>query len=267
MTERPQRGMWSSADAYEAFIGRWSRLVARPFLAWLAAPSGGAWLDVGCGSGALSEAILATQGPASLRSIDPSQAFVASTRERIRDARATIAVGRAEQIEAASDAYDAVVSGLVLNFVPAPADAAREFARVVRPGGTVGVYVWDYADGMRMLRLFWDAATALDPAAAQFDEGRQFSMCDPDRLRELFEQAGLSQAGHRAIDVAMQWRDFDDFWAPFLGGTGTAPAYVASLSGGQRVALRERLRATVPVEHDGSIRMLARAWAVKGGLP
>ena len=266
MTGRPQRDMWSGAAAYENFVGRWSRLVAPQFLAWLAAPLGGAWLDVGCGSGALTEAILVTEDPRSVLGIDPSPAFVTFAAERTTDERATIAVGGAEEIEAATGTFDVVVSGLVLNFVPDPSQAVREFARVVRPGGRVGVYVWDYAAGMRMLRLFWDAATALDPAAAQFDEGRRFSICQPDRLRELFEQAGLSHVEHQAIDVPTQWPDFDAFWTPFLGGTGSAPAYVASLSGDQRVALRERLRATVPAENDGSVRMLARAWAVKGRL-
>jgi SAM-dependent methyltransferase len=205
--------------------------------------------------------------PASIASIDPSEAFVAFARQRLPDARVTVAVGHAEQLEAADASFDAAVSGLVLNFVPDPARAVREFARVARIDGIVGVYVWDYAADMQMLRLFWDAATALDPAAAQFDEAATFSICRPEPLRQIFADAGLVRVEDRAIDVPTEWLDFDAFWSPFLGGTGTAPAYVASLNDESRDALRERLRASVPVADDGRVRLVARAWAIKGCRP
>jgi ubiquinone/menaquinone biosynthesis C-methylase UbiE len=267
MPEQLQHDSWSGADAYDGFIGRWSRLVAREFLAWLDVPPRGDWLDVGCGTGALSEIILTSAEPASLRGIDPSGAFVDATRSRIDDKRASFDIGDAEQIHAPSAGFDAVVSGLVLNFVPDAAAAVREFARVVRSGGVVGVYVWDYDEGMRMLRLFWDAATALDPAAASLDEAARFPICDPARLRELFEQAGLVDVEHRAIDVPAEWPSFDAFWRPFLGGTGPAPSYVASLSDNGRNVLRERLSASISTDPDGAVHLSARAWAIKGRAP
>jgi hypothetical protein len=137
--------------------------------------------------------------------------------------------------------------------------------RVARPGGTVGAYVWDYADGMELMRRFWDAVVALDPAAHALDEGPRFAaVCTPDALTGLFRDAGLRDVEAQAIDVPTVFRDFDDFWNPFLGGQGPAPAYATALSEDRRVALRERLRSDLPIAADGSIELTARAWAVRG---
>jgi SAM-dependent methyltransferase len=161
-------------------------------------------------------------------------------------------------------AYDAVVSGLVLNFVPQPERAAAEMIRVARSGGTVAAYVWDYAGEMQLMRYFWDAAVALDPSARSLDEGVSFPICKPEPLRELFSSAGLRGVRVRAIDVPTRFRDFDDYWKPFLGGQAPAPSYAMSLSEEQRTALREHIRAHLPISPDGSIDLIARAWAVGG---
>jgi SAM-dependent methyltransferase len=163
--------------------------------------------------------------------------------------------------------FDAVVSGLVLNFVPGPAEALAELTRVAAPGGAVAAYVWDYADGMALMRRFWDAAAALDPAAAEVDEGRRFPLCRPEPLRELWTGAGLAGVDVEAIDVPTVFADFDDYWTPFLGGQGPAPGYAMSLPEDRRAALRESLRERLPVAADGSIRLTARAWAVRGQTP
>jgi SAM-dependent methyltransferase len=259
--------LWASGSAYEAFVGRWSHEVAGRFLEWLGAEHRAKWLDVGCGTGALSDAILDTQDPLLIRGIDPSPQFVTFAGDRLRDARAVFEVGNAEALDAPASTYDVVVCGLVLNFVPRPTAALREFARVLRSGGMAGVYVWDYAGEMQMLRYFWDAAAALDQRAAEFDEGRRFTFCTPDGLAQLFRGAGLRNVATCAVDVPTKWSDFEAFWQPFTGGTGAAPSYVASLSVARRDALRDRLRAEVPTEDDGSISMMARAWAVKGVAP
>jgi hypothetical protein len=159
---------------------------------------------------------------------------------------------------------DIAVSGLALNFVPQPSLAVHEMTRTVRAGGTVAAYVWDYAGTMELMRYFWDAAGALDPAALALDEGRRFPLCRPDPLIELFTQAGLRDVQVRAIDVPTRFRDFDDYWSPFLGGQGPAPGYAMSLDEPRRDALRERLRASLPIAADGSIALIARAWAVRG---
>ncbi len=255
---------WASGDAYERYVGRWSRPVAAEFVRWLSVPHGRAWMDVGCGTGALTAAILDAAAPGQVRGYDRSPEHVAAARARVPDPRAHFAVADATRLPDADGACDAAVLGLVLNFVPEPARTLAEMRRVVRPGGTVGVYVWDYAGQMQLIRAFWDAAAALDPAAAALDEGRRFAMCRPEPLRMLFRDAGLRDVRVRAIDVPTRFADFDDYWQPFLGGQGPAPGYVASLDDDRQAALRERLRARLPAEPDGSIGLNARAWAARG---
>jgi trans-aconitate methyltransferase len=264
MKPDPQRNQWSGAEAYDPYVGRWSRLVAGEFLGWLKAEPGGRWLDVGCGTGALSRTILDTQAPAALTGLDASPAYIAYAREHVRDSRATFEVGDAQALSTPGNSFDMAVSGLVLNFVPEPEMMAAQMAASLAPGGTAAVYVWDYAGGMQLMRHFWNAAAALDPAAAALDEGRRFRVCQPDELSRLFQSAGLDTVETRAIDIPTDFRDFDDFWSPFLGGQGPAPAYCVSLGDEQRAALRERLRASLPVALDGSIPLHARAWAVRG---
>ena len=130
--------------------------------------------------------------------------------------------------------------------------------------GVVAAYVWDYADRMQLMRYFWDAAVALDPAAAELDEGVRFPICRPERLEALWRAAGLTEVSSRAIDVPTTFPDFDDYWSPFLGGQAPAPGYAMSLDEGRRATLRERIRSMLPIEQDGSIRLIARAWAIRG---
>ena len=159
------------------------------------------------------------------------------------------------------------VSGLVLNFVPDPVAALREAGRTARPGATIAAYVWDYAGEMQLIRRFWDGAVALDPGAAGLDEGVRFPICAPGPLRRVFEGAGLTSVSVRAIDVPTTFATFDDYWSPFLTGVGPAPGYASALDDASRDRLREHLRTTLPVEPDGSINLVARAWAVRGDAP
>ena len=168
-------------------------------------------------------------------------------------------------VDAAS--LDAAVSGLVLNFVPEPQQAIAEMARVVRPGSVVAAYVWDYAGKMELMRYFWDAAVALDPGAKELDEGYRFPICQPAPLAELFAQASLREVEVRPIEIATEFRNFDDYWSPFLGGQGPAPGYAMSLREQQRAALEDRIRSALPIANDGSIHLTARAWAVRGRKP
>jgi len=261
-----QRQIWASGDPYERYVGRWSRLVAREFIGWLDMPPRLRWLDVGCGTGALSAVIVAATEPAAVTGVDPSEGFLEFASAQLPDARVRFESGDAQALPLADRAVDAAVSGLVLNFVPDPARAMREMRRVVRPGGTVALYVWDYAGAMQLMRYFWDAAAALDPRARALDEGVRFPLCRPGALAALLEDAGLAAVATRAIDVPTIFADFDDYWSPFLGGQGPAPGYCMSLSEGQRSALRERLRASLPFEPDGRIALIARAFAVRGAV-
>ncbi len=256
--------VWSTGGPYDAYVGRWSRRVAEVFVPWLDRPAGGRWLDVGCGTGALTGTVLALTDPAQVAGVDPSAGFLADARARITDPRSSFEVGDARSLPFPDGGFDAVVSGLALNFVPDPGRAVAEFARVAAAGGVVAAYVWDYAEGMAMMRYFWDAAVVVDPAAAEADEGRRFPLCQPVPLRALWTDAGLGDATVRAIEVPTVFTDFDDYWTPFLGGQGAAPGYLRSLTTEHADALRDLLRARLPSGADGSIPLTARAWAVRG---
>jgi len=263
-SQKSSKDVWASGDLYEPYVGRWSRLVAREFLTWLEVPAQKRWLDVGCGTGALSQTILATNDPETLKGIDRSDGFVEYARNKVNDQRATFEVGDAQSLPVDSNIYDSAISGLVLNFVLQPEKMISEMARAVKDAGVVAVYVWDYADKMQLMRYFWDAAIALDSAVADLDEAPRFPVCNPDALSELFQKMGLKQVETRAIDVETYFKDFDDYWNPFLGGQGPAPTYAMSLSEEKRVQLRDKIRASLPFALDGSIPLVARAWAVKG---
>lgn len=256
--------IWAGGDAYEPYVGRWSRLVAREFLVWLAMPSNSAWLDAGCGTGALTQTILNVAAPSAVKGIDQSESYVAYARTHVQGRMVSFEVADLQSLPFDVSSYDSVVSGLVLNFLPQPGQAVAEMVRVTRPGGMVAAYVWDYAGEMQLMRYFWDAAVALEPSARPKDEGMRFPMCQPEPLKQLFDAARLNDIQVRAIDVPTHFRDFDDYWSPFLGGQGPAPSYAMSLDETHRTGLRDYLRAHLPMDKDGSIRLIARAWAVRG---
>jgi SAM-dependent methyltransferase len=173
-------------------------------------------------------------------------------------------VGLAQALELDSDSMDAAVSGLVLNFVPQPEVAILEMLRVTKPGGKIGIFLWDYADGMQMLRYFWDAAVELDHNANVLDEGVRFPLCLEGQLESLVREVGLKQVETTAIEVKTVFQNFDDYWQPFLGKVGPAPAYTMGLDPINRQKLEDKLRNSLPIDADGSISLNARAWAVKG---
>jgi SAM-dependent methyltransferase len=258
--------MWTSGENYERYVGRWSRPVAREFLGWIAAPAKARWLDIGCGSGALSSTILALADPAALTGVDPSDGFRRLAQSQVTDPRAQFLAGSAQAIPLDDGSVDIVVGGLMLNFVPAaelPA-ALAEMRRVCRTGGTVAVYVWDYSGGMQMMRYFWDVAVELDSSVKDLVEGLRFPICRPEPLTDLWTGAGLLGVETRAIDIPTTFADFDDYWNPFLGGQGPGPTHVASLDDVGRDRLRDSIRESLPVAPDGSIHLTARAWAVRG---
>jgi SAM-dependent methyltransferase len=257
---------WERGDPYERYIGRWSRLVAPEFVRWLAVGSGKRWLDVGCGTGALSAAIVAQAAPASVVGVEPSAGFLERARANLGHG-VTLKSGGAEALPLESASIDVAVSGLVLNFVPDMPSALREMRRVAVPGGTIGAYVWDYADGMQLIRHFWDAAADLDPAARKLDEAARFPLCSAKELASAFAAAGLTQVATSAVEVPTPFEDVADYWSPFLGGQGPAPAYAMSLSEDQRERLRARVAERLPRHPDGSIRLVARAWTVRATAP
>jgi len=248
-------------------MGRWSRVLAAAAVQWLDAPAGLRWLDVGCGTGALSAAIVVGAAPVSLVGVDPSEAYVDLATARLHGAPATFQVGQAVPLPMPAASVDRVASGLVLNFVPDAVASVREMQRVLVPGGVAAAYVWDYADGMQMLRSFWDAAIAEDAAAEELDEGPRFPICRPGGIERCFREARMTDLVAQPLVIDMVFRDFDDYWDPFLGGQGPAAGYCMSLEPEARAQLRARLEATLPIQPDGSIPLTGRAWAVHGVSP
>ena len=192
--------LWESGDPYEYFMGRWSRLVGQSFIDWLSVPPEKKWLDIGCGTGALTEAVLSTQNPSELVAIDQSEGFVNSAQQRLGDA-AHCEVRRATDLPFQDSSFDHVILGLVLNFLPEPEQALREMKRVAASGGVVAVYIWDYSGKMEFLKYFWDAVVDLDPSASELHEGTRFPNSNEEGLRRLFEDAELPNTTVEPLEV------------------------------------------------------------------
>lgn len=259
--------MWAAGDAYERYMGRWSRLVAGRFVDWLGVGDDGVWLDACCGTGALTSSITGLARPRLVVGVDRSAGYVAAARAVATGPAARFLLADALSLPVRDGTCDAVVSALALNFLPAPGAAVAEAARAARPGGLVACYVWDYAEGMGLLRRFWDAAASLDAAAVELDEGRRFGLCSPEALRALWTSAGLDGVHVAPIEVRAEFAAFGDLWEPFLSGQGPAPGYVAALAPPDRERLREALRSSLPARPDGSLALGLRAWAVLGRKP
>lgn len=221
-------------------------------------------LDVGSGPGALSAELASRLGAGDVAAVEPSSAYAEACRERVPGA--TVVVGSAEALPFPDGAFDRVLAQLVLNFLPDPDAGLAEMRRVARPGGTVAAAVWDYADGMTLLRRFWDAAVALDPAAAARDEGG-FALCTPDELAAAWSAAGLLDVATDGIEVAAAYADFEDLWRPLATGAGPAGAHVAGLPAPAREELAAELRRRLGVDPQAPFELRARAWLVRGRVP
>lgn len=263
MTDASRHDHWGLGQPYEQYMGRWSRLIARRFLDWLNAPPGLRWLDMGCGTGALTDAILAQAEPDSILAIDSSPAFIEHIRQQSANPRLSARIGDALEAPATPRFVDIAVSALMLNFVPEPVTALRGLLHSVIPGGTVAFYVWDYPGRMDLLRYFWDSAVTLWPDATVHDEALRFPMCRPEPLSAFMSQAGGKDIGVTQLEATRTYTDFETFWEPLLGGQGPIPRYVSTLREDERQALRLELRRRLPTRPDGSIELGARAWGVR----
>jgi SAM-dependent methyltransferase len=258
---------WNAGSTYEKYMGRWSRPLAEEFVRWLDAKPGGHWLDVGTGTGALATAVCNLTRPASVVACDPSEPFIESARQQLSDPRVSFEVAGVERLPRREGGYDAIVSGLALNFFPDLEVAMEAQLNAARPGGLVGAYVWDYSHGMEFLRRFWDVAILIEPRAAAMDEGRRFPICDPRALESLFKTVGAERVRVAPVSVPTVFSSFEDYWSPFLGGTGPAPQLVSTLTDQERRMLEEELERRLPIQDSGRIHLQARAWAVAGRRP
>jgi SAM-dependent methyltransferase len=258
-----QHDAWTAGQSYEHYMGRWSRLIAQRFVKWLSPPAGADWLEIGCGTGALTASILAECEPGSVLATDQSDDFVRHAQTLLTDDRVRFSTAKADDLPLEDASVDIITSALVLNFVPDRPAALAEMRRVLRPGGWLTFYVWDYpGGGMGFIDAFWRAAATLDPDNASLDEAGRFPFCTPDGLAALCKEAGLSGIETGAIEVVTEFEDFEAFWHPFTLGAGPAPGYCRSLDDEHRARLKSALEREVGT--DGPVRLPARAWAVKG---
>ena len=264
---KPMDPMFSAGDAYERFMGRWSRRLAPLFVRFAGIPPDATVLDVGCGTGALTEAVLFEGRAGPVIAIDASAPYVAFARKRFPGRRARFQVGDAQQLPLPLNAVDTTLSLLILNLIPDRDRAVREMLRVTRPGGSLAAAVWDYGQGMQMLRILWDEAVAVDAAADQSDE-RHMPLCREGELHLLWRASGLQDVEEQVLSIDTPFSSFDDYWLPFLEGQGPAGAYVAALPSGHREQLERRLRQRLLGNGpDGPILLRACAWAVRGVVP
>jgi SAM-dependent methyltransferase len=253
---------WSAGQSYEHYMGRWSRMVASQFLAWLNPPAGKDWLEIGCGTGALTNTILDGTSPRSILATDASEDFVSHARGTTDNLKASFKVASAQHLPVENESVDIVTSALVLNFIPDRPAALLEMQRVLRPGGILSFYVWDYPNGgIGFIDVFWKAAAFLDPKAADLDEAARFPFCTADGLAELCSEANIAEFEIAPIEIQTEFPDFEAFWHPFTLGAGPAPGYCMSLPDDHRKALKAHLAETLG--RDGPVSLTAKAWAMK----
>ena len=246
-------------------MGRWSRLMAPLLVDFAGVPDGARVLDVGSGTGALAFAIAERNGRSHVVGVDPSQEYVAyaTSRNPFSD-RASFQVGDAQELHFPDVAFDACLSLLVFNFIPDPKKALLEVSRVTKPGGLVSAANWDYGAGMRMLRVFWDAAVSVDATVEALDE-RRMSLCRAGELAELWKRGGLRNIQEQPLDITMRFQSFADYWEPFLLRQGPAGAYAGSLNRDRLQALRGEVKHRLSLSNEDSpFALTARAWAVRG---
>jgi SAM-dependent methyltransferase len=263
-----QPKMFGDAEAYDQFMGRWSRLVAPRLVDFTNLPERGRMLDVGSGTGSLAFAIAEGKRRARVLGIDPSQEYVAyaMSRNPFPD-RASFEVGDAQQLHFPDASFDAALSLLVFNFIPDPKKALLELRRVTKPGGKLSAAVWDYGSGMQMLRTFWDAAVHIDPGAEKLDEKRM-PLCRAGELAALWRQGGLENVREQSIDISMRFESLADYWDPFLLGQGPAGSYVRRLDRDKLQALRNEVKLRLRLSAENKPLVLpARVWSVRGIVP
>lgn len=266
-TTEAEAKMFAASAGYERFMGRWSRLLAPPYVAFAGVKNGDRVLDVGTGTGSLAGAVEASMPTSEIVGVDPSEGFIAYAQKHVASARAHFEVGDAQALKFKDAAFDNTLALLVMNFIPDANKAIAEMRRVTRPQGVVSACVWDYDDGMQMLRFFWDEAVALEPAIEPKDE-RHMKLSHRGELGDLWRKAGLINVKEQPLVIDQAYSSFNDYWEPFTKGAGPGGAFVVSLSEDRRQQLEARMRKRLLGDRqDGPFTLKARAWCVRGDVP
>jgi SAM-dependent methyltransferase len=254
-----------SPDAYDRHVGRYGPQLSAALIDFAGVREGMRAIDVGCGPGALTTALVTRLGAENVSAADPSEPFAEACRSRLPGV--DVIVAKAERLPFADDEFDAALSQLVVNFMTDAHAGIRELGRVTKPGGVIASSVWDYKGQMTLLRVFWDAAAEVEPErAAAEDEGPLMEWCDDGGLARLWRECGLEDVRFDALDVSADYDDFEDLWAPLTAGIGPAGAFCVSLDDDARAALHDALRRRLGVG-DEPFRLTARAWAAAGTVP
>jgi ubiquinone/menaquinone biosynthesis C-methylase UbiE len=259
--------MFAISAGYERFMGRWSRILAPEYIAFAGVKNGDRVLDVGTGTGSLGSAIEAQMPSSRIVGVDPSEGFITYARKNAKSGRAHYEVGDAQALKFKDASFDDTLALLVMNFIPDHGKAIGEMRRVTRPQGIVSACVWDYNEGMQMLRFFWDEAVALDPSIEPKDE-RHMKLSRQGQLAGLWKKAGLVNVEEKPLVIDQAYLSFDDYWGPFTKGAGPGGAFVVSLPADRRQQLEARLRKRLLGDRaDGAFVLKARAWCVRGEVP
>jgi SAM-dependent methyltransferase len=259
--------MFAASEGYQRFMGRWSLLLAQPYLAFAGVKNGDRVLDVGTGTGSLAAAMEASMPANDIIGVDPSEGFIAYAQKHVGSTHAHFEVGDAQALKFKDAAFDSTLALLVMNFVPDAGKAIAEMRRVTRPQGIVSACVWDYDAGMQMLRFFWDEAVALEPAIEPKDE-RHMKLSHHGELSDLWRKAGLVNVKEQPLVIDQSYSSFNDYWEPFTKGAGPGGAFVVSLSEDRRQQLETRMRKRLlGNRQDGPFILAAKAWCVRGEVP
>lgn len=255
---------FDDGDAYEQYMGRWTRAAGSAFLEWLAPPAGASWLDVGCGTGAFTELVIDNCAPASVVAVDPAETQLDRAREKAVAQRVAFRVADAQNLPMADDAFDVVVAALVINFIPDRPKGISEMRRVCRPGGVVAGYVWDFVNDGQPARPIRQGLRAIgiepEPVPGQAES-------DLASLQELFAGAGLENIAVQSTDLALSYSDFDNFWEMMTIRRTPAVKTILALPEADRARLIDAVRAELPPAEDGSVVCGACINAIKASAP
>lgn len=256
--------LFTDGKAYERLMGRWSQIAGAAFLDWLDPPQGLDWIDVGCGNGAFTEVLIARTAPHVITGIDPSDGQISYARTRPGAKRAAFRVADAHDLPFADNSFDAASMALVITFLSDPGKAAREMARVVKPGGRVATYMWDFPGGGFPIRPLAAAMKSLglaEPVRPNVEASRR------DAMQAFWRDAGLQAVETTVIRIRVAFADFDDFWESSTAPVGPSGKTFTQMTPATRAQLKARLREHLPIADDGSIAYEAFANAVKGRVP